>query len=90
MTMGRAALPRLAAAVFLMIVIVVAIIELGSDGEEIRSSEPIAVASDPLSIELRRCQVLGDTALEDRSCLDVWAENRRRFLNPGSLPDESE
>lgn len=90
MTMGRTALPRLAAAVFLMIATVVAIIELGRDGEGVRSSEPIAAASDPLRITLQRCQSLGDAALEDQSCLDVWAENRRRFLTPGLSPEESE
>lgn len=90
MTMGRTALPRLAAAVFLMIAIVVAVIELGRDGEEARSSEPITAASDPLRIALQRCQALGDAALEDQSCLDVWAENRRRFLTPGLPPEESE
>ncbi|WP_306259984.1 putative entry exclusion protein TrbK-alt [Pararhizobium sp. IMCC21322] len=90
MTMGRTALPRLAAAVFLMIAIVVAVIELGRDGKEVRFSEPIAAVSDPLSAELQRCQALGDAALEDKSCLDVWAENRRRFLTPGSPLDGRE
>lgn len=90
MTMGRTALPRLAAAVFLMIAIVVAVIELGRDGEEVRPSAPIAAASDPLSTALQRCQALGDAALEDQSCLDVWAENRRRFLTPGTSPQTKE
>ena len=90
MTMGRTALPRLAAAVFLMVAIVVAITELGRDGEDVRSSEPIAATSDPLSAELRRCQALGNAALEDQSCLDVWAENRRRFLIPGTSPQTKE
>ena len=89
--MTRTALPRLAAAAFLLIAIIVAIIELGRQGEEARAIRPsVAVASEPFRSDLQRCQALGQAALEDQSCLDVWAENRRRFLTTGSLPNDSE
>lgn len=35
---------------------------------------------DPLQAELKRCQRLGQRAGTDASCMDVWAENRNRFL----------
>ena len=89
--MSRTALSRLAAAAFLIIAIVVAIIGLGRQGEEARAIRPsVAIPPEPVRSDLQRCQALGQAALEDQSCLDVWAENRRRFLTPGSLPDESE
>jgi conjugative transfer region protein TrbK len=91
MTMSRTALPRLAAAAFLIIAIVVAIIELGRQGEEAQAIRPtVAVTSEPFRNDLQRCQALGQAALEDQSCLDAWAEARRRFLTPGVSPDESE
>tara|TARA_R110000824_G_scaffold24090_3_gene85361 strand:- start:16549 stop:16818 length:270 start_codon:yes stop_codon:yes gene_type:complete len=89
--MSRTALPRLAAAAFLLIAIIVAIIELGRQGEEARAIRPsVAIPQEPFRSDLQRCQALGQAALEDQSCFDVWAENRRRFLTPGTSPDESE
>lgn len=89
--MNGTVLARLAAAIFLLIAIVVAIIELGRQGEEVRASRPVAAATqEPFRAELQRCQALGEAALQDGSCLDVWAEKRRRFLSSGSDPQESE
>ena len=52
-----------------------------------------AADADPLMSELVRCQSIGAAGATDRDCLHAWAENRRRFLAPGSrpaaaLPDE--
>jgi conjugative transfer region protein TrbK len=37
---------------------------------------------DPLEVELRRCQRLGEAGTRDSGCLQTWAENRDRFLKP--------
>ncbi len=39
-----------------------------------------AAASDPLSDELKRCQVLAMQAKDDAACEAAWAESRRRFF----------
>ncbi|MFC3061636.1 putative entry exclusion protein TrbK-alt [Paenirhodobacter populi] len=36
--------------------------------------------ADPLRQDLRRCQQLGNAALEDDSCRAAWARSRDRFL----------
>jgi len=33
-----------------------------------------------LSGELRKCQLLGESAIRDPHCLTVWQKNRDRFL----------
>ncbi|AWC25201.1 hypothetical protein CO731_04695 [Aminobacter sp. MSH1] len=45
-------------------------------------------AADPLRAELIRCAGIGEAGPRDPSCLRAWAENRRRFLAPGSRPAE--
>lgn len=82
---------RLAAAIFLMIAVVVAIVELGRQEDEATTARPDASAAvEPARADLRRCQALGEAALDDRSCLDLWAETRRRFLTTNSPKGESE
>lgn len=82
-------LARLAAAAFLLIAVVVAIIEPGRQGEEVRAARPAAsVVEEPVRAELRRCQALGEAALDDQSCLDAWAEKRRRFLETDPVRSE--
>jgi len=41
---------------------------------------------DPLRAEQRRCQRLGEAAVRDAACLEVWAETRDRFL--GRTPSD--
>lgn len=36
--------------------------------------------ADPLRQDLRRCQQLGNEALEDATCRAAWARSRDRFL----------
>ena len=36
--------------------------------------------SDPLALELARCQSIGMVAKDDPACEAAWAENRRRFF----------
>ena len=47
----------------------------------------ISAKADPLRTELVRCQSLGAAGASDHDCLRAWAENRRRFLAPGSRPE---
>lgn len=89
--MNRTAPPRLLAAVFVMFAIVVALVELSRDEEEVRAVVPPQDGpADPLRSELRRCQALGEAAVEDAACLAVWDENRRRFLGGDSKPNGDE
>jgi conjugative transfer region protein TrbK len=46
-----------------------------------------SAAADPLVVELYHCQALGQAGASDPDCLRAWAENRRRFLAPGALPE---
>lgn len=82
-------LARIGAIVFVAIAITMTAIEM-SRGPEPAREEPAAVAeksaTDPLLIELRRCQSLGQAGASDQNCLRAWAENRRRFLAPGARP----
>ena len=39
-----------------------------------------AATIDPLSEELKRCQVLAAQAKDDAACESAWAESRRRFF----------
>lgn len=56
---------------------------------EARGKRPLVTPStavDPLQAELRRCNELGQPALEDPGCRAAWAENRRRFLRSREEP----
>ena len=53
---------------------------------EQRSADP-AAPSDPLSEELKRCQVLAAQAKDDAACEAAWAENRRRFFTYQPAPN---
>ena len=80
---------RIGAIVFVAIAITMTAIELARAPEPMReAAAPVAEtpATDPLLIELRRCQSLGQAGASDPACLRAWAENRRRFLAPGARP----
>ncbi len=82
-------LARLGAVVFVAVAITATAIELTRKGEEppARPERPAGTSSaDPLRYELRRCQRLGEAATRDPACLRAWADNRERFLAPGSSP----
>jgi conjugative transfer region protein TrbK len=82
-------LARIGAIVFVAIAITMTAIEMSRSPERAREV-PVAVAetsaTDPLLIELRRCQSLGQAGASDPDCLRAWAENRRRFLAPRARP----
>ncbi|MBX9875847.1 MAG: putative entry exclusion protein TrbK-alt [Beijerinckiaceae bacterium] len=82
-------LARIGAVIFIAIAITMTAIEMSRAPEPPRAA-PAAVAdtsaTDPLLIELRRCQSIGAAGASDPDCLRAWAENRRRFLAPGARP----
>lgn len=82
-------LARIGAVVFIAIAITMTAIEMSRAPEPARA-RPAAVAdtstTNPLLIELRRCQSIGAAGASDSDCLLAWAENRRRFLAPGARP----
>jgi conjugative transfer region protein TrbK len=49
------------------------------------AASPAAI-SDPLSAELKRCQLLASEAKDDAACEAAWAENRRRFFSYRPTP----
>jgi conjugative transfer region protein TrbK len=80
---------RVGAVIFIAIAITMTAIEMSRVPEPVRA-EPATVAepsaTDPLLIELRRCQSIGAAGASDSDCLRAWGENRRRFLAPGARP----
>lgn len=82
-------LARIGAVIFVAIAITMTAIEMSRPPEPARAGPPAVAetsATDPLLIELRRCQSLGQVGASDPDCLRAWAENRRRFLSPGARP----
>lgn len=83
-------LARIGAVIFIAIAITMTAIEMSRPPEPAREASAVVAhptaATDPLLIELRRCQSLGQAGASDPDCLRAWAENRRRFLAPGARP----
>ena len=83
-------LARIGAVIFIAIAITMTAIEMSRPPEPAREGPAVitnpAATTDPLLIELRRCQSLGQAGASDPDCLRAWAENRRRFLAPGARP----
>lgn len=81
---------RLGAVAFVAIAITASVMEARMAPEPV-GHDLTAVSSagspDPLRAELVRCQSLGAAGADDHDCLRAWAENRRRFLAPGSRPE---
>ncbi|MBJ3764426.1 putative entry exclusion protein TrbK-alt [Maribius pontilimi] len=80
--MEGSVLARIAAIVFVAIAITAAVVEMGRDeaGQAMRPAAPFLPENDPLRVEQRRCQELGEATASDPGCLAVWAETRDRFL----------
>ena len=84
-------LARIGAIVFVAIAITMTAIQMRDASKASPSPESTHVAviepdADPLRDELIRCQAIGAAGASDTACLRAWAENRRRFLAPGSRP----
>ena len=82
-------LARIAAIIFIADAITATIIEMTR--EETTGPAPAASvlqpAADPLRLEQRRCQEMGEDAANDAACLRVWAETRDRFLGRSPAPE---
>ncbi|CAK7255952.1 MULTISPECIES: putative entry exclusion protein TrbK-alt [unclassified Shinella] len=81
-------LARLGAVVFVAVAITATAIEM-TRKEEAPSTEPVRLiepSRDPLREGQRRCQQLGQRAIDDTECLRVWAETRDRFLGRSQQP----
>lgn len=84
-------LARIGAIVFVAVAITATAIEAtrkDSPPETWSASRPTVAHTDPLRVELLRCQALGEAGPRDPACLRAWAENRNRFLAPGARPEE--
>lgn len=81
-------LARLAAVIFVAVVITATVIELTRKDEPPTSppGRTVQPENDPLREGQRRCQQLGQKAAEDAECLRVWAETRDRFLGRTPAP----
>ena len=87
--MGSKLLARIGAVIFIAIAITMTAIEMSRAPEPPRAASAAVAdtsATDPLLIELGRCQSIGAAGASDPDCLRAWAENRRRFLAPGARP----
>jgi conjugative transfer region protein TrbK len=85
-------LARIGAIGFVTFAITATAIELSRKDEPplYRSVAAVTETSlDPLKAELQRCQQLGEAGTRDPACLQVWADNRDRFLKP-SQPLQSQ
>ena len=73
---------RLGAMVFVAVALTVTVIEL-IDRQKRSPTSPMRLIpsdGDPLREGQRRCQQLGQKAVEDAECLRVWSQTRDRFL----------
>ncbi|MPZ37116.1 MAG: putative entry exclusion protein TrbK-alt [Rhizobiales bacterium] len=81
-------LARIGAIVFVAVAITATAIEM-TRKDDPPASPParlIQPERDPLREGQRRCQQLGQKAVDDAQCLRVWAETRDRFLRPTPAP----
>lgn len=83
------ALARLAAILFLAIVMTVTLIRMERSGDlpPLPGRQVQPQVEDPLREGQRRCQRMGEAAAEDAHCLAIWAETRDRFL--GRTPERT-
>jgi conjugative transfer region protein TrbK len=81
-------LARLGAIIFVAIAITATVIEMTREDEpaQNRPAPSLQPTADPLRQSLRRCQQLGEAAVNDPGCLTTWAENRDRFLGRTPVP----
>lgn len=79
---------RLAAAVFVVAILALAILQarLPAPTSALQIVPPPAIATreDPLRNEQRRCQALGAAGAQDAACLKTWARTRARFIGAGA------
>ncbi len=79
-------LARLGAVVFVGVAITAAVIEFTRQPEptELRPLARERNDTGDIRQRLRRCRDMGEAASRDPACLEIWAENRDRFLRQGA------
>ncbi len=89
--MKGAFLLRLGVGVVAFMAVLGALLEIAREDDiDTRSIPDRPEVNDPLRAELQRCRDLGDAALDDLDCAAIWAETRRRFLDPAPTSDPEE
>ena len=89
--MKGAFLLRLGVGVVAFMAVLGALLEIAREDDiDVRPIPELPEVTDPLRAELQRCRNLGDAALDDLDCAAIWAETRRRFLNPAPSSDPEE
>jgi conjugative transfer region protein TrbK len=92
--MGGKHLAQIGAIAFVAMAITVALLGLGSKDSAptnaVLAAPALSADTDPLARELQHCQMIGEAGARDTACLAAWAENRRRFLTPGSAAPMAE
>ncbi|MET2830988.1 putative entry exclusion protein TrbK-alt [Mesorhizobium shangrilense] len=74
---------RMTAVLALGAAMTAAFMALRGDGSQEASSPRSAhPGGEPARVELARCRDIGMAAIADKACRKIWAENRRRFLQP--------
>jgi conjugative transfer region protein TrbK len=58
------------------------------EAQDSNTTQPVPPATDPLRVELARCQELGEAGPRDATCLAAWATARRRFLGNTARSDQ--
>jgi conjugative transfer region protein TrbK len=81
---------QIGAVVFVAIAITATAMGLVRKDEAQDSSiaQPVPPVTDPLRVELTRCQELGEAGPRDATCLAAWATARRRFLGDAARSDQ--
>ncbi len=81
-------LARIAAIIFVAVAITATIIEMTREDMpgQIPAVPALQPQTDPLRLEQRRCQGLGEAAANDAECLRVWSQTRDRFLGRTPAP----
>ena len=86
--MGGKHLGQIGAIVCVTVAITVALLGLGTKDsaptDAVLATPALSAEPDPMARELLHCQMIGEAGARDTACLAAWAENRRRFLTPGS------
>lgn len=89
--MSGGALARIGALVFLGVAVTATLVQMACEEDHPSLDRPAFLQdspteADPLRMDQRRCQRLGEAARNDVDCLATWAETRDRFLGR-EMPD---
>lgn len=89
--MTGSTIARIGALVFLGVAVTATLVQMTREEDRSSQTRPAflqdgSTEADPLRMDQRRCQLLGEAARSDADCLATWAETRDRFLGR-EMPD---